>query len=242
VRSKGFSTDLVTETDVASGVAAVQAILGREPSATFVVEEPEVYEIVGASEGDPSNGRCWVIDPIDGTTSFLHGYPCFSVSVALMYDGSPVVGAIYNAALDEMAYAGVGLGAWRDGRPIQVSATKSVDEALMVTGFPYDRGRPLELQLSVLSAFLRAGVHGIRRDGSAAIDCCHVASGRCDGFWEYGLRVWDVAAGAVICREAGAIVTDVGGEPWDAASASICVANSALHTEMLGIIQGASRS
>jgi myo-inositol-1(or 4)-monophosphatase len=110
----------------------------------------------------------------------------------------------------------------------------------MVTGFPYDRGRPLDVQLAVLAEFLRAPVHGIRRDGSAAVDCCHVASGRCDGFWEYGLKVWDVAAGAIICREAGAVVSDVDGEPWGTASSSICVANPTLHTQMLEVIERAN--
>ena len=114
-------------------------------------------------------------------------------------------------------------------------------DALLITGFPYDRGAPLDRQLAVLAAFLRAPVHGIRRDGSAAIDCCHVAGSRADGFWEYYLKPWDVSAGVVILREAGALVTDTEGAPWTAHSESICCANPALHAEMLAVIGGASR-
>lgn len=106
----------------------------------------------------------------------------------------------------------------------------------MVTGFPYDRGAPLDRQLSVLAAFLRSPVHGIRRDGSAANDCCHVAAGRADGFWEYTLKVWDMAAGVIICSEAGATVTDVEGAPWTSRSTSICTANPQLHAQMLDVI------
>lgn len=240
VRSKDSTTDFVTETDVEAGVIAARTILERWPEAAIVVEEPEVYEIVGARPGNISSQDCWVIDPIDGTTSFLHGFPCFSVSIALMQDGEAVLGAVYNAALDEMNSAAAGLGAFRNGQQMCASSAGSVSEALLVTGFPYDRGRPLDLQLAVLAEFLRAPVHGIRRDGSAAVDCCHVAGGRCDGFWEYGLKVWDVAAGAIICREAGALVTDVEGEPWNSTSSSICVANPVLHAEMLEVIRRAS--
>lgn len=236
VRSKGSATDFVTQVDVDSGVAVVEAIRALDPGARFVVEEPEVYDLTGVERADLDEPRVWVIDPIDGTTSFLHGYPCFSVSVALLSGGQPLAGAVYNAALDEMNAAGVGRGATRDGRQLQVTPASRVSEALLITGFPYDRGAPLDRQLAVLAAFLRAPVHGIRRDGSAAVDCCHVAAGRADGFWEFGLKPWDMAAGACILREAGAEVTDTEGRPWSAASESICCANPALHAEMLRII------
>jgi myo-inositol-1(or 4)-monophosphatase len=186
--------------------------------------------------GDVRSGPCWVIDPIDGTTSFLHGYPCYSVSIALLHDGTPMAGAVYNAALGEMHSAEAGAGAFRDGERLRVSSAVAVSDALLVTGFPYDRTAPLDRQLSVLAEFLRNPVHGIRRDGSAAIDCCHVAGARCDGFWEYALKVWDVAAGVLICREAGAHVTDVDGAPWTVESDSICAANPGLHAAMLEVI------
>jgi myo-inositol-1(or 4)-monophosphatase len=123
--------------------------------------------------------------------------------------------------------------------PIHVTNAETVRDALVITGFPYDRGTPLDVQMAVLTAFLRAPVHGMRRDGSAAVDCCHVAGGRADGFWEYALKPWDMAAGALICREAGAVVTDVSGRPWSAASENILAANPSLHAEMLALIRSA---
>lgn len=245
VRSKGSAIDFVTEADVASGVEIVRTILEHDGDATFVVEEDEVYDLLGARRGTIGQGDVWVVDPLDGTTSFIHGYPTYSVSVALVRDTAPVVGAVYNAAAGEMNAAALGLGATRDEVPIHVTAAPRIQDALVITGFPYDRGEPLDVQMAVLAAFLRAPVHGMRRDGSAAVDCCHVAGGRADGFWEYALRPWDMAAGAIICREAGARVTDLSGEEWTAASDSILTANPVLHEQMLQLIRqtsGAARS
>jgi myo-inositol-1(or 4)-monophosphatase len=240
VRTKGFATDYVSESDIASGVAVARAILGRYPNARFVIEEDEVYDLASATRGDLDDDEVWVIDPIDGTTSFLHGYPNYSVSVACMRDAQPVAGAVYNAALDEMNAGALGLGATRDGRRLLVGDATSVSEALLITGFPYDRGAPLDRQLDILGAFLRYPVQGIRRDGSAALDCCHVAGERADGFWELYLKPWDTGAGVIILREAGATVTDMEGRPWDAHSESICCANPILHAKMLEVIEAAS--
>lgn len=239
VRSKGWKTDFVTEADLASGVAVARAILAADPAARILVEEPEVAEMVGFEPGTLDDPEVWVVDPLDGTTSYLHGYPCYSVAVALLHDGQPVAGAVYNVALDEMNAAASGAGATRDGAPLHVAGATDVQAALMITGFPYDRGAPLDKQLAVLAAFLRAPVHGIRRDGSAAIDLCHVAAGRADGFWEYTLLPWDMAAGVLICREAGALVTDIDGREWSSASSSVCVANPVLQPKMLELIAGA---
>ena len=240
VRSKGWATDFVTEADIASGVASARAIAELLPDARFVIEEDEVYDLAGVIRGTLDDDEVWVIDPLDGTTSFLHGYPNYSVSVACVRAGQPVAGAVYNAALDELNAGAVGLGATREGAPLTTANASSVQEALLITGFPYDRGAPLDLQLDVLAAFLRAPVHGIRRDGSAALDCCHVAGRRADGFWEYYLKPWDTAAGVVILREAGALVTDAQGDPWDITSPSICAANPVLHAEMLKVIAAAA--
>ena len=241
VRSKSSKTDLVTEVDIASGVAVVRALLDHDPAARVVVEEDEVYELVGTEPGDLHGPEVWVIDPVDGTTSFVHGFPAYSVSVALLRDGVPVAGAICDVPRDMMMSGATDLGADLDGRPVRCTHTSRLAEALLVTGFPYDRGLPLDRQLAVLGAFLRAPVHGIRRDGSAALDCCHVAAGRADGFWEYGLQPWDTAAGAVICREAGARVTDIDGREWSpAGDAGIVVANPALHDAMLDLIRATS--
>lgn len=240
VRSKGTATDFVTESDIASGIAVARAILERDPGARLLVEEPEVHEAVGVAPASlEEGGEVWAVDPLDGTTSFLHGFPCYSVSVALVRDGLPVAGAVYNAALDEMVSAAQGLGATVDGRSVHCTAASAICDALVVTGFPYDRTTPLDRQLAVLASFLRAPVHGIRRDGSAAIDCTHVAIGRADGFWEYTLKPWDLAAGVIVCREAGAVASDVAGRPWDVTCDTICVANPRLHPLMLKVIAGA---
>ena len=240
IRSKAWSIDLVSETDIASGIAVARAIAERHPDARFVIEEDEVYDLAGVTRGALDDDEVWVVDPLDGTTSFLHGYPNYSVSVACVRDRQPAAGAVYNAALGEMNAGAVGLGATRQDLPLQTGVAASVREALLITGFPYDRGAPLDIQLAVLAAFLRAPVHGIRRDGSAAIDCCHVAGGRADGFWEYYLKPWDTAAGVVILREAGAVVTATDGTPWDITTDSICCANPTLHADMLAVIERAT--
>lgn len=237
VRSKSWATDLVTETDIAAGVAVAHALMDHDTGARFVIEEEEVYERAGATRGALADPEVWVVDPLDGTTSFVHGFPCYSVSVALLRNGNPVAGAVANVPLGETISAACGLGATRDGRPVRCSQAKTLDTALLITGFPYDRGAPLDRQLAVLAAFLRAPVHGIRRDGSAAIDCTHVASGRADGFWEYGLQPWDVAAGVVICREAGARITALDGSEWSPETSGILAASPQLHPLMLEIIR-----
>jgi myo-inositol-1(or 4)-monophosphatase len=235
VRTKSSASDLVTEVDVASGVAVVRSLAASVPGARFVVEEPEVCGLAGVEIGSLDDPEVWVIDPLDGTTSYVHGFPCFSVSVALLRDGVPVVGAVYNAAAGELSSAVRGRGATRDGRAISASRAASIEEALLITGFPYDRGETLDRQLAVFTTVIRR-VQGIRRDGSAAIDCCHVASGRADGFWEFALQPWDTAAGALIAIEAGATVTDFAGRPWSAHSGDIVAANPALHALLLAQI------
>jgi myo-inositol-1(or 4)-monophosphatase len=237
VRSKGSVTDFVTDADISSGIAVVQRILRMDPNARVLVEEPEVCERLEIESGSLEDSEVWVIDPLDGTTSFLHGFPCYSVSVAFVREGRSIAGAVHNVALGELFSAAEGLGAEREGVHIRCSNASRVQDALLVTGFPYDRGEPLDRQLRVLEAFLRSPVHGIRRDGSAANDCCHVAAGRADGFWEYHLKPWDMAAGAIICAEAGARVTDIDGGEWTVGSQSICVANPVLHEAMLSVIR-----
>ncbi len=237
VRSKGSATDLVTDVDIASGVAVVRELLAADPSARVLVEEDEVYTITGLRPTDPAQGETWVIDPIDGTTSFIHSFPTYSVSVALLRDGRPVAGAVTDVPHDVTMSAAEGMGATLEGAPVRCTQVARLDEALLVTGFPYDREAALDRQLAVLAAFLRAPVHGIRRDGSAALDCCHVAAGRADGFWEYGLQPWDTAAGAIICREAGARVTDIFGREWSPnRDSGVIVANPRLHERMLALI------
>jgi len=236
IRTKTNRLDMVTEADVASGVAVCSAIAARLEGARFVVEEPEVYELAGVPRGSLHDPEVWVIDPIDGTTSFVHGFPCYSVSVALLRDGDPVVGAIYNVPADEMVAAASGSGVTLNGMHTRCTDTSTIAEALIMTGFPYDREGLLALQLPVFSEVMST-VHGIRRDGSAAVDCCHVATGRADAYWEFGLQPWDTAAGVVALREAGAIITDHDGGPWKPETRHVVAGNPKVHAELLEVIQ-----
>lgn len=241
VRTKSSAFDMVTEADIASGVAIVRSIAASAAGARFVVEEPEVYALAEVAQGALDDPEVWVIDPLDGTTSYIHGYPCYSVSVACLSSGQPIVGAVYNVPADEMTYASQGEGAFLDGRRLQCASTPTVRESLVITGFPYDRTTTLDKQLRVFGHLMRS-VHGIRRDGSSAIDCCHVAAGRADAFWEFGLMPWDLSAGVLALREAGAVITGLEGETWSVGVGDVCAANPVLHRELLAAIQTGLRS
>ena len=240
VRLKSGSADMVSAADIASGVTVVRSIATALPDARFVVEEPEVYELASVTPGALHDDAVWVIDPLDGTTSFVHGYPCYSVSVALLHAGRPVAGAVYNVPAGEMISAVAGGGATRDGAPLRCTGAGTISEALLGTGFPYDRGAPLDRQLRIFRRLMSAA-HDIRRDGSAAVDLCHVAVGRTDGFWEVGLRTWDTAAGALIVMESGGLVTGFDGGPWTTATTDVVAANPALHAELIEVIAEAER-
>ncbi len=223
VRHKSNAFDLVTDADVSSGIAICETIARRLPGARFVVEERPVYESAHVVEGSLDDSEVWVIDPLDGTTSFVHGYPCYATSVALVRDGIPVVGAVHDIPADRTCYAAAGHGAFLEGDPIRVSDRASLNAALVITGFPYDRGSVLDAQMAALARVVR-DAEGIRRDGSAALDCCHVAAGRADGFWEFDLKPWDMAAGVVILKEAGARTSGIDGAPWTLRSTGIITA------------------
>ncbi|MBN1193568.1 MAG: inositol monophosphatase [Coriobacteriia bacterium] len=238
LRIKSGTADMVSEADIASGVAVVSTILERHTSARFVVEESEVYDLAGVERGSLEDPEVWVVDPLDGTTSFVHAYPCWSVSVALLRDGAPVAGAVYNVPADEMASAEAGNGAILDGLPLACSGSPALDGALLATGFPYDRGEPLDRQLRLLERLLRPA-HDVRRDGSAAIDLVHVAAGRVDGFWETSLQPWDMAAGVLIVQESGGVATGFDGLPWSITTRDVVAANPRLHRVLLEAISEA---
>jgi myo-inositol-1(or 4)-monophosphatase len=229
IRHKGM-VDLVTEADVRAEQTIVGLIRERFPSHTILAEE-------GSVGGDDARHR-WIIDPLDGTTNFAHGLRVFSVSVGYERDGKLAAGAIYDPNLDELFLATAGGGATLNGTPIAVSGIETLIEALLATGFPYDRARlPIALrQFGALSAQSQA----VRRLGSAALDCAWVAAGRCDGYWENVVSAWDVAAGALIAMEAGAIVTDVRGAPFYPAAGHILVATPGLHGQLLAALEAAS--
>ncbi len=222
VQFKG-EIDLVTDADRRSERTVVSLIQQRFPEHRILAEE--------GSTGGSSTRYRWIIDPLDGTTNFAHGYPHYGVSVGLEIDGDLAVGAVYDPILDELFHASAGSGAFLNGEPLQVSETDSLLRSLLCTGFPYDRSK-LNGSLRHWQYFVRRA-QGVRRDGSAALDLCYVAAGRFDAFWEDHLFPWDFAAAAVIVREAGGQVTDYDGNSIAVGRGPVVASNGLLHAAML---------
>jgi myo-inositol-1(or 4)-monophosphatase len=221
--------DLVTEFDKRSEARLLSRIAERFPGHGVLAEES------GAHAGGEGARVRWVLDPLDGTTNYAHNYPFFGVSVAAEVDGEVVAGAVYDPVRDEMFAAARGCGATLNAAPIHVSPCARVEDALLVTGFPYDVREFPERHLPLFQEFL-VRAQGIRRDGSAALNLCYLAMGRFDGFWEGNLSPWDVAAGSLIVREAGGTLSDYAGGPFRIDGRQICAANATLHAEMLGLL------
>lgn len=220
--------DFVTRADRAAEEAVLQAIEERFPGAAVLAEES------GGAAG--SEGLRWVVDPLDGTTNYIHGYPLFGVSVACEEDGTPVAGAVLDPLHDELFQARRGGGARLNDQAIGVSGRRDLSDALIVTGFPFRSQDRLREYLGSFETFLRS-VAGVRRDGSAALNLCYVACGRYDGFWELGLSRWDLSAGTVILREAGGEITGFAGAGEDhLESGDVVVGNAGLHEAMLAVV------
>jgi myo-inositol-1(or 4)-monophosphatase len=216
--------DLVTETDKQVEDFLIDQVRSMYPGDTIVAEE---------SGGNAGEGGAWFIDPIDGTTNFAHGFPIFSVSIAYQRDGEMKLGVVQNPVMDELYSAERGQGAWLNDEPIHCTATEELRQALLVTGFPYDRFTNPNNNLKQFNQ-LALKAQGMRRFGSAALDLCYVAAGRVDGYWEMQLFPWDLAAGWLIAQEAGAKVTRTDGvEDLLASPYSILAANPALHEKIL---------
>jgi myo-inositol-1(or 4)-monophosphatase len=227
INRKSNSIDLVTEADRESEAAIIEIILRTFPTHAILAEES------GAS-ALPSDHR-WIIDPLDGTTNFAHGFPQFCVSIAYERKGRVQFGIIYDALKKECFSATRGRGARLNNKPIRVSKTDTLSSALVATGFPYDRRERRRFYLSFWEAFMMR-TQGVRRTGAAALDLAYVACGRTDGFWEFGLKAWDVAAGGLIVEEAGGRVTNMDGTPLDLDGRNIVATNRSLHREMLEVI------
>ena len=218
--------DLVTEVDLACE-AAIREILERETPGVPILGE----EGGGAQRASTR----WIVDPLDGTTNFVHGFPAYCVCVALEDRGELRVGVIYDPVRDRCYSAEKGRGATLNGARMRVSSCPDLDSALLASGFPYDRRERAAELLRFVQAFLERG-QGFRRAGSAGMDLALVASGALDGYWEFGLHPWDVAAGTVLVREAGGAVTDVSGGALDLAAPRILASNGAIHDEMLAVL------
>jgi myo-inositol-1(or 4)-monophosphatase len=226
--SKKGPADYVSKADHrAEGILRAELSKAR-PGYGLLMEE------TGVVHGSDTSNR-WIIDPLDGTTNFLHGIPHFSISIALERDGEPFAGVIYNPVPDEMYVAEKGAGAFLNGRRLRVSGRRLFEEALFATGIPF-KGLPDHSLFLRQLGLVMARSSGIRRYGSAALDLAYVAAGRYDGFWENGLNPWDIAAGIVLVREAGGFVTDLAGGRRMFSGAGICASNTNLHPELLAIL------
>jgi myo-inositol-1(or 4)-monophosphatase len=229
--SKGQS-DFVSEVDKASEREITATIARRLPDASMLGEELTPTALAG-------KGIVVIADPLDGTTNFLHGYPEYSVSIAITRDGEVCAGTVLNVARDEEFTARRGAGAFMNGRRIRVSSLREPPRALIGTGFPFKSLEKLPAYVEQFSLVMR-GTAGIRRAGSAALDLSNVACGRFDAFWELTLAPWDVAAGLLMVREAGGIVTDLDGNPATVEAGAFVAGNPAMHAWLLQTVRRAN--
>lgn len=223
--------EFVSAADTRAEETLVAELQKARPSYPFVTEE------TGAIDGSDKS-HCWIIDPLDGTTNFLHGIPIFAISVALRRDDQIIAGVVFNPVSNELFVAERGQGAYLNDRRIRVAGRSELTNAVIATGIPH-RGRSDHEPFVAELPYLMARVAGIRRCGSAAIDLAWLAAGRFDGFWERGLQSWDMAAGLLIIEEAGGLVTDVDGGNTMLASGSVVAGNSKLHQQLLRALRDA---
>ena len=226
IRKKG-EIDLVTEADLQSEKAILDIISRNFPQDSILAEE--------AGEYHRHPERVWIVDPLDGTTNFAHGFPVFAISIALETKGELVLGVVYNPYADEQFEAVKGMGAFLNKEVIKVSQIRKLRESLLATGFPYDLHEKTERLMKLFQKMLLLA-QGIRRPGSAAIDLCYVAAGKFDGFWEEGLKPWDTAAGTLIVTEAGGEVSTYEGDHHAHHLKSIVAANPFIHEAMLNAL------
>ncbi len=228
VGTKTSPIDLVTEVDHACEALIVETLERERAGDAILAEEG------GGADAEDAEWR-WVVDPLDGTVNYAHGYPCFCVSIGVERRGERTVGVVYEPLRDELYHAVRGGGAFRNGRPIRVSRQGELGRALLATGFAYDVRKSAEDNLNHFAALLKAA-RALRRDGAAAVDLCFVACGRFDGFWELKLHPWDVAAGILIVEEAGGTVTDLRGDAPPRSGREIVASNGRIHPALLEVL------
>lgn len=227
IEKKG-QVNLVTDADRESEKLIKEIILARFPQHSFKAEE--------GTESANRSRYLWLVDPLDGTTNYAHGFPVYCVSIALLEDDEVIVACIYNPNLDECFTAEKGKGAYFNGHPITPSRTKKLDDALLATGFPYDIRESTDNNLKEFAAFAVVA-RAIRRAGSAALDLAYTACGRFDGYWEFKLSPWDMAAGILIVNETGGRITNWSGQKCDIFKGEVLASNGKIHDEMLGVLE-----
>jgi len=240
--------NLLTEADLRAQqkVAAIikkafpgHAILAEEAGLDSALARRGSPRALAGPRAEKARGPLWIIDPLDGTTNYAHTFPVAAVSIGFMTGGRVTAGGVFDPFRKELFLAERGRGAFMNGRRIGVSAARELSRSLLVTGFPYDRAEKADFYCSFFSKFMRIS-HDVRRMGAASLDLCWLAAGRTDGYWEFGLKPWDVAAGSLIVEEAGGKVTDFSGRPWKGVGeygARTLATNGRIHAEMLGLIK-----
>jgi myo-inositol-1(or 4)-monophosphatase len=219
--------DPVTEIDLLCEQEVISRIQNAFSGHAFLAEES------GATEGDADH--LWIIDPLDGTVNYAHGYPCYCVSIGYQCKGEVVAGVVYNPCLDELFVAEKGQGATLNGKSISVSTITDLKQSLLATGFPYDISESSDNNLDHFQKFIKA-CQAIRRPGSAAMDLCYTAMGRFEGFWELKLHPWDYAAGWLMIEEAGGTMTRFDGSPFQMGDRSILASNGHIHQSMVDLL------
>ena len=227
INKKTSSIDLVTEADLSSEKILIDKIYKKYPDHTIITEESDL-------KNKNSDFR-WVIDPLDGTTNFVHNLPIFAVSIALQYKQKTVLGVVYNPAADKMFYATINNGSYLNEKPINISSSNTLSNSLIATGFPYLHDDRWDLSFDIFK-IIYSKTRGIRRLGSAALDLCFVAMGRFEGFYEFNLKPWDICAGTIIAHEAGAKVTDWNNNKLPFSGKRILATNGKIHKEMISIL------
>jgi myo-inositol-1(or 4)-monophosphatase len=235
ISNKG-DIDLVTESDLAAERLIIDRIKSHYPRHAILAEESGASEGIDSARaaGESADWK-WIIDPLDGTTNYAHGYPCFCVSIAAEYRGRLELGVIYDPMRDELFTAERGQGAALNGRTVHVSQIDDLNRAMLCTGFPYDVRERSQFARHFTNFIMNA--QAVRRDGTAALDLAYVACGRFDGFWEEGLRPWDVAAGVLLIEEAGGRVSRYDGAPFDIYHPPIVASNGLVHDAMMRVLQ-----
>jgi myo-inositol-1(or 4)-monophosphatase len=219
--------DIVTEADKMSEDLIIAAISQKFPDHGILSEESPMITGVGKLR--------WIIDPLDGTTNYAHGYPVFCVSIALENEGTIVLGVIYDPMREEMFVAVRGGGLYLNEKKLHVSDVSDLSRSLLVTGFPYDIRESKDNNLNFFNA-MAINVQAIRRAGAAALDLAYLAAGRFDGFWELKLKPWDTAAGCLMVEEAGGIISDIAGQKWHLQSPSLLASNGLIHEQMIKVL------
>jgi len=223
------AVNILTDTDLKAEKKILSIIKKKFPTHDFLTEE-------GLGNKTTSD-HLWVIDPLDGTTNFFFSFPHFSVSIAHLFKGEVDLGVVYDPLRKELFHAEKGKGAFLNNKRIVISDTTQLSNALLISGFAYERGEIMKKNLENIEKIFNAGAQGIRRTGSASLDLCYVACGRVDSFWESDLKPWDIAAGSLIVTEAGGKMTGIKGEKYHPMMVDIIASNSKIHDQMIKVLR-----